>query len=105
MTVFGTSAKYIDSIRKAGLAPIRTHELPALRTILSTGSPLVAEGFDYVYEKVKRDVHLASISGGTDLYGCFVGGNPIGPVWRGEIQVPTPGDGDRRLGRGRPSDP
>ena len=89
MTVFGTSAKYIDGIRKAGVAPIRTHELPALRAILSTGSPLMAEGFDYVYEQVKQDVHLASISGGTDLYGCFVGGNPLGPVWRGEIQAPT----------------
>src|SRR5690606_20106526 len=87
--IFGTSAKYIDSIRKAGLEPAKTHDLSRLKTILSTGSPLVAEGFDYVYEHIKRDLHLASISGGTDLCGCFVGGNPIGPVWRGEIQAPS----------------
>jgi len=87
--IFGTSAKYIDSIRKAGIVPARTHDLSHLKTILSTGSPLVAEGFDYVYEHIKRDLHLASISGGTDLCGCFVGGDPIGPVWRGEIQAPS----------------
>src|SRR5690606_22715045 len=63
-----------------------THALPALRTITSTGSPLVAEGFDYVYGRIKQDVCLSSISGGTDILGCFAGGNPIGPVWRGEIQ-------------------
>ena len=86
-TMFGTSAKFIDSIRKAGLEPRATHNLGALRTICSTGSPLAAEGFDYVYESVKSDVHLASISGGTDIVGCFVGGNPNAPVWRGEIQA------------------
>src|SRR3546814_1354648 len=86
-----TSAKYIDSIRKAGLEPTATHDLSRLETILSTGSPLVAEAFDYVYEKIKNDVHLASVSGGTDLYGCFVGGDPIGLVRRGEIQAPCLG--------------
>jgi acetoacetyl-CoA synthetase len=87
MTLFGTSAKFIDAVHKAGLEPIRTHDLSAVRTITSTGSPLVPESFDFVYEKIKRDVHLASISGGTDIVSCFVGGNPIGPVWRGEIQA------------------
>jgi acetoacetyl-CoA synthetase len=86
MTHFGTSAKFIDAINKAGLAPATTHRLERLRAILSTGSPLVAEGFDYVYRSVKKDVCLASISGGTDIVGCFVIGNPILPVWRGEIQ-------------------
>ncbi|MFO1364144.1 MAG: acetoacetate--CoA ligase [Burkholderiales bacterium] len=86
MTHFGTSAKFIDECRKRGLAPMRTHRLERVRMILSTGSPLVPEGFDYVYRAVKKDVCLASISGGTDLIGCFVLGNPILPVWRGEIQ-------------------
>ena len=84
---FGTSAKFIDACNKAGLAPIDSHDLAALRTIASTGSPLLPEGFDYVYAKVKRDVCLSSISGGTDIVSCFVLGNPIGPVWRGEIQA------------------
>jgi acetoacetyl-CoA synthetase len=87
MTLFGTSAKYIDAIRNHGLDPKSTHDLSALRTITSTGSPLAPEGFDYVYDHVKGDVCLSSISGGTDLVGCFVCGNPIGPVWRGEIQA------------------
>jgi acetoacetyl-CoA synthetase len=87
ITLFGTSAKYIASIQKAGLSPATTHRLDALRTITSTGSPLAPESFDYVYAQVKRDVHLASISGGTDIVSCFVGGNPAGPVWRGEIQM------------------
>ncbi len=91
MTWFGTSAKYLDACNKAGVAPMRTHQLATLRGIGSTGSPLVPEGFDYVYGRIKRDVHLASVSGGTDIVGCFVGGNPIGPVWRGEIQAPMPG--------------
>ncbi|MCL4798976.1 MAG: acetoacetate--CoA ligase [Burkholderiales bacterium] len=86
MTHFGTSAKYIDKCGKDGLRPVETHRLEHLRTIMSTGSPLVAEGFDYVYRAVKRDVCLSSISGGTDIVGCFVLGNPILPVWRGEIQ-------------------
>ncbi len=85
-TLFGTSAKYIDSLAKAELAPKETHDLSPLRMIASTGSPLVAEGFDYIYRAVKDDVCLSSIAGGTDILGCFMGGNPIGPVWRGEIQ-------------------
>ena len=91
VTLLGVSAKYIDSVRKQGLAPISTHRLDSLRTICSTGSPLSPEGFDWVYESVKKDVHLASISGGTDLCGCFVGGDPTRPVWRGEIQGPMLG--------------
>ncbi|MEZ5848268.1 MAG: acetoacetate--CoA ligase [Geminicoccaceae bacterium] len=87
VTVFGTSAKYIDACKKAGLQPARTHDLRPLRSILSTGSPLVPESFDYVYEAVKKDVQLASISGGTDIVSCFVLGNPAGPVRRGEIQM------------------
>ena len=86
VTIFGTSAKFLDSAAKAGLAPRRTHDLSALRTVLSTGSPLLPEGFDYVYREVKEDVHLASISGGTDIISCFVLGNPTAPVYRGEIQ-------------------
>ncbi len=91
MTLFGTSAKYIDAIAKAGLRPVESHDLGALRTMTSTGSPLVPEGFDYVYENVKRDLCLASISGGTDIVACFVGGIPTMPVWRGEIQGPMLG--------------
>ncbi len=86
MTHLGTSAKFIDAIAKIGLEPRRTHGLEALRVVLSTGSPLLPEGFDYVYDKVKTDVNLASISGGTDILSCFVLGNPLLPVWRGEIQ-------------------
>jgi acetoacetyl-CoA synthetase len=85
-THFGTSAKFIDAIAKAGVDPVRTHRLEQLRTVLSTGSPLAPEGFDFVYRSIKRDVCLSSISGGTDICGCFVLGNPILPVWRGEIQ-------------------
>jgi len=85
-SLFGTSAKWIDAIAKAEIAPVKTHRLAALRTICSTGSPLAPEGFDYVYEKVKADVCLSSISGGTDIVSCFVLGSPISPVWRGEIQ-------------------
>ena len=87
ITVFGTSAKYIAAAEKAGLEPARTHDLTHLRTILSTGSPLAPPGFDFVYEKIKRDVCLSSISGGTDIISCFAGGNPTGPVWRGELQA------------------
>ncbi len=86
MTMFGTSAKYIDALNKAGLKPRETHDLSSVKLLTSTGSPLVAESFDYVYRDVKEDVHLASISGGTDLLACFVIGNPIGPVYRGELQ-------------------
>jgi len=87
VTMLGTSAKFIDACRKARLEPAATHDLSTVRTICSTGSPLAAESFDYVYRSVKTDVHLASISGGTDIVGCFVSGNPNGPVWRGEIQA------------------
>lgn len=86
ITVFGTSAKWLALTEKAGLRPIDTHDLSALVAILSTGSPLAAHSFDYVYTRVKRDVRLSSISGGTDIISCFAGGNPIGPVWRGELQ-------------------
>ena len=87
MTLFGTSAKYIDALAKVGLRPMETHDLSSVRTMTSTGSPLVAEGFDYVYEHVKVDICLSSIAGGTDIVGCFLGGNPVGPVHRGEIQA------------------
>jgi len=88
MTVFGTSAKYIDALSKAGLKPRETHSLKSVRVMTSTGSPLAPESFDYVYSDIKNDIQLASISGGTDIVSCFMLGNPAGPVWRGEIQVP-----------------
>ena len=91
MTIFGTSAKYIDAVKKSGLRPKETHRLSSLRAMLSTGSPLSAESFDFVYDGIKQDMQLASISGGTDICGCFVGGNPLSPVWRGEIQGPMMG--------------
>jgi len=87
VTLFGTSAKFIDTLRRAPLEPKKTHDLGSLRTITSTGSPLSPENFDYVYDKVKSDVHLASISGGTDICGCFVLGDPTRPVYQGEIQT------------------
>jgi len=86
ITHFGTSAKYIDALEKRGMAPIETHKLPEMRMILSTGSPLVPESYDYMYSKVKSDVCLASISGGTDIMAAFADGNPVLPVYRGEIQ-------------------
>jgi len=86
LTIFGTSAKYLASLEKSGFAPARALELPALRTILSTGSPLLPEGFDFVYRDVKADVQLSSISGGTDIVSCFALGCPTRPVYRGEIQ-------------------
>ena len=86
VTLFGTSAKFLDAAHKAGVRPRETHSLHSLRTITSTGSPLVAESFDYVYTHIAGDVHLASISGGTDICGCFVLGDPTRPVRRGEIQ-------------------
>lgn len=89
--LFGTSAKFIDAMAKAGLSPRHTHELRELRTLLSTGSPLVPEGFDFVYEHIKSDLALNSISGGTDILGCFVGGLATEPVHRGEIQAPMLG--------------
>ena len=86
MTHFGTSAKFIDAAAKVNLDPMRTHKLEKLRTMYSTGSPLAPEGFDFVYEHVKKDLCLSSISGGTDLVACFAGGCSILPVWRGELQ-------------------
>lgn len=86
ISVFGTSAKYIDALAKLGLEPGKTHDLSALRALLSTGSPLVPESFDYVYRSIKSDLQLASISGGTDIISCFALGCPVLPVWRGELQ-------------------
>jgi acetoacetyl-CoA synthetase len=87
VSVFGTSAKYLALAEKEKLEPARTHALPALRAVLSTGSPLAIHSFEYVYRSVKRDLHLASISGGTDIISCFALGNPIAPVWAGELQT------------------
>jgi acetoacetyl-CoA synthetase len=86
ITHFGTSAKFIDALAKRGLQPVKTHDLSSLRVILSTGSPLVAESFDYVYHSIKRDVCLSSISGGTDIMGAFADGSLVLPVYRGELQ-------------------
>ena len=86
VTVFGTSAKYLALAEKAGITPRTSHDLAPLRTILSTGSPLADHSYDYVYGEVKSDVHLASISGGTDIISCFALGNPAAPVYRGELQ-------------------
>ena len=86
INVFGTSAKYISAIEKAGLKPRDSHDLSAMRALLSTGSPLAHESFDYVYRDIKEDVELASISGGTDIISCFALGNPTGPVFKGELQ-------------------
>lgn len=88
ITAFGVGAKYISSIERVKVKPRISHDLSSLRTILSTGSPLSHESFDYVYNEFKQDVWLASISGGTDLISCFVLGNPLSPVRRGEIQGP-----------------
>ena len=85
MTHFGTAAKFIDTLKKRGLHPKETHELSSLRVMTSTGSPLVAESFDFVYDNIKSDLYLASISGGTDIISCFVLGNPTSPLYRGEI--------------------
>jgi len=86
MTQFGTSAKFIDAINKAGLKPRQSHDLSSVRTLCSTGSPLVPEAFDFVYEHIKQDMCLSSISGGTDIISCFALGNPVLPVYRGELQ-------------------
>jgi acetoacetyl-CoA synthetase len=88
MTLFGTSAKFIDAVHKAGLRPIETHDLASVLMMTSTGSPLAPESFSFVYEGIKHDIHLASISGGTDIVSCFVLGIPGKPVWKGEIQGP-----------------
>jgi acetoacetyl-CoA synthetase len=86
ITVFGTSAKYVAACEKAGLRPAATHDLASMRMILSTGSPLADHSFDYLARDVRPGVHVASISGGTDLISCFMLGNPLLPVWRGELQ-------------------
>ncbi|OSQ43186.1 acetoacetate--CoA ligase [Thalassospira alkalitolerans] len=87
MTLFGTSAKYIDALAKADLKPRETHDLSTVRAMTSTGSPLAPESFDYVYRDIRHDIHLASISGGTDILGCFVLACPVLPVKRGIIQT------------------
>jgi acetoacetyl-CoA synthetase len=110
ITVFGTSAKYLALIEKADLAPIDTHDLAALRTMLSTGSPLADHSYDFVYDRIKRDLHLANISGGTEIISCFALGNPTAPVWRGELQTRGLGmaveifDENGRPLRGRPGE-
>ena len=87
-TLFGTSAKYIEALQKVNFSPKSQHNLESLRGMASTGSPLSAEGYDFVYSEIKDDLHLASISGGTDIVSCFVLGVPTLPVYRGEIQAP-----------------
>jgi acetoacetyl-CoA synthetase len=86
ITVFGTSAGYIAALQNAGVTPGERYDLSPLRAVLSTGSPLSIEGFEFIYSHVKSDVQLASIAGGTDLNGCFALGNPMGPVYSGELQ-------------------
>jgi acetoacetyl-CoA synthetase len=86
ITIFGTSARYLAALEKAGVKPRQSFDLSPLKAVLSTGSPLADENFDSVYRDIKEDLCLSSIAGGTDLNGCFVAGNPIGPVYRGEIQ-------------------
>jgi acetoacetyl-CoA synthetase len=88
ITVFGVGAKYLGALEKAGAHPARSHQLSSLRTVLSTGSPLPHEGFEWVYRAFKPDMHLASISGGTDIVSCFVGGVPTLPVYAGQLQAP-----------------
>ena len=86
LTIFGTSAKFIAAQQKAGIRPGEEFDLASIRTIFSTGSTLVPESFDFVYDAISDDVQLSSVSGGTDIIGCFVGGNPMKPVYRGELQ-------------------
>ena len=86
ISIFGTSAKYIAALEKAGVRPIESHNLQKLKTVLSTGSPLMHESYDYVYRDIKADVRLSSISGGTDIISCFALGCPLLPVYRGELQ-------------------
>ncbi len=86
LTVFGTSAKYLAAIEKAGVRPHASYDLSRLRCLLSTGSPLLPESFDFVYRHIKSDLQLSSISGGTDIVSCFALGNPMQPVYRGELQ-------------------
>ena len=85
-TLFGISAKYIDALSNSGVVPKNNYDFSKLKTICSTGSPLSKEGYQYVYRKIKKDVHLSSISGGTDIVSCFVLGNIYQPLYSGEIQ-------------------
>ena len=107
ITVFGTSPKFLSAVAKAGLVPRETHDLKNLKVILSTGSPLPPELFEYVYAKISDTVRLSSIAGGTDIISCFALGNPLVPVWRGELQSRGLGmkmevfDGDGRAIRGQ----
>ena len=87
ITVFGVGAKYLGALQKSGLVPAESHDLSSLKTVLSTGSPLPHEGFQWVYEAFKADLHLASISGGTDIVSCFAGGVPTLPVYAGQLQA------------------
>jgi acetoacetyl-CoA synthetase len=87
ITVFGVGAKYLGALQKSGLVPAESHDLSSLKTVLSTGSPLPHEGFQWVYEAFKPDLHLASISGGTDIVSCFAGGVPTLPVYAGQLQA------------------
>ncbi|NNK92628.1 MAG: acetoacetate--CoA ligase, partial [Acidimicrobiia bacterium] len=91
VNLFGISAKFIDALNKAGLRPRDTHDLDSIRVICSTGSTLVHESFEFIYDAIKTDVHVASMSGGTDLCGCLVAGDPTSPVHVGEIQAPAIG--------------
>jgi len=86
ITIFGTSAGYIAALINAGVKPGQDYDLTSLKAVLSTGSPLSVEGFEFIYREVKEDLQLASISGGSDINGCFAGGNPMGPVYAGELQ-------------------
>ena len=86
MTLFGVSAKYIDTLNNNEVVPKNNYDFSKLRTICSTGSPLSKDGFRYIYNNIKKDVHLSSISGGTDIVSCFVLGNLSQPVYAGEIQ-------------------
>ena len=89
ITIFGTSAGYLAALQNAGVKPGKTYDLSPLKAVLSTGSPLSEEGFEFVYSEVKEDLQLASISGGSDINGCFAAGNPMGPVYSGELQCRT----------------
>jgi acetoacetyl-CoA synthetase len=91
VTIFGTSASYVNYVKAQGLKPGSDYNLSSLRAISQTGSPLSAEGFEYVYKEIKQDLHFNSISGGTDINGCFAAGNPISPVYAGELQGPALG--------------
>ena len=86
ISVFGTSAGYIAALQKAGVSPAKEYDLTPLKALLSTGSPLSVESFEFIYTEIKQDLQLASISGGSDLNGCFALGNPMGPVYAGELQ-------------------